>query len=259
MRSILILLTVAASLAAQSSLESRQLRLRWSLGAEARPGGELPMLLRFELEPGWHLYWRNPGEAGLEPRFRWTLPEGFAVGPVLWPVPERIRSSGLWNFGYETELALLVPLSVPEDWDGRPVTLACKVSWLVCKEACLSGSGTLSLELGGAPTDEEPIAAARARLPRTAEDASARVDGAVFELRIPDVGELPASTYFFPEQPDWIEPAAEPECRLDDDGALVLRVPCAAGEVPARVRGILAVGEHSSRQGLAIDLVPALE
>jgi len=31
------------------------------------PGGDNKLGLYFKLEPGWHIYWKNPGDAGLPP------------------------------------------------------------------------------------------------------------------------------------------------------------------------------------------------
>jgi DsbC/DsbD-like thiol-disulfide interchange protein len=41
-----------------------------------RAGEPFWVALRLVPDPGWHTYWRNPGDSGLETRIRWTLPEG---------------------------------------------------------------------------------------------------------------------------------------------------------------------------------------
>src|SRR5271167_1414229 len=41
-------------------------------------------------EAGWHVYWKNPGDAGLPTKVKWTLPEGFAAGPLMYPIPVKI-------------------------------------------------------------------------------------------------------------------------------------------------------------------------
>ena len=33
--------------------------------------------LDLSLAPGWHSYWRTPGDSGLPTTIRWKLPEGF--------------------------------------------------------------------------------------------------------------------------------------------------------------------------------------
>ena len=40
---------------------------------------ELPLGLEFRLAPGWKIYWRTPGEAGLPPRLELQLASGHAV------------------------------------------------------------------------------------------------------------------------------------------------------------------------------------
>src|SRR5689334_14614311 len=46
--------------------------------------------LYFKLESGWHVYWKNPGDAGEPPRIKWTLPEGITAGAIQYPIPKRL-------------------------------------------------------------------------------------------------------------------------------------------------------------------------
>ena len=56
---------------------------------------ELPLGLEFRLAPGWKIYWRTPGEAGLPPKLELKLASGHAVTNKLhWPVPKRFNSFG---------------------------------------------------------------------------------------------------------------------------------------------------------------------
>ena len=50
--------------------------------AQLYPGGGDHGGLYFKLEPGWHVYWKNPGDAGLPPNIHWTLPEGVTAEPL---------------------------------------------------------------------------------------------------------------------------------------------------------------------------------
>lgn len=56
--------------------------------ASIAPGATLWVDLRLEVKPGWHVYWRNPGDSGLPTTIDWRLPPGFSAGQILWPVPE---------------------------------------------------------------------------------------------------------------------------------------------------------------------------
>ena len=55
-------------------------RLLVSSGPERRAG------VLFDLAPGWHLYWRNPGDTGIAPTLGIEA-EGYRAGEVAWPSP----------------------------------------------------------------------------------------------------------------------------------------------------------------------------
>ena len=46
----------------------------------------------FEMAPGWHLYWRNSGEAGFPTALTWKT-DGAALGPLQWPAPALFREA----------------------------------------------------------------------------------------------------------------------------------------------------------------------
>ena len=85
----------------------------------ARPGRDVELAIHMRPTPGWHGYWLNPGDAGLPMEVKWNLPQGFAVGPLRYPVPTRLEIADLMNYVYEEDYALLVRLKVPADARGR--------------------------------------------------------------------------------------------------------------------------------------------
>ncbi|MBP6375864.1 MAG: protein-disulfide reductase, partial [Giesbergeria sp.] len=68
-------------------------RVRAELVADApqgvAPGQPLWLGLQITHQPGWHTYWKNPGDSGLPTELRWTLPAGVDVGDIAWPVPQK--------------------------------------------------------------------------------------------------------------------------------------------------------------------------
>lgn len=115
---------------------------------EVAPGSTVTVALRLLHDEGWHTYWVNPGDAGLETRFRWTLPEGVTAGPVQWPVPKHFDIGGVHNLGYKDETWLLVDLAVGEGVTaGQSLPVGLDASWLVCEEACIPGRGSFSISL----------------------------------------------------------------------------------------------------------------
>jgi len=63
---------------------------RLLLSAEsAQPGETVWAGVELKMAPGWHTYWRNPGDAGLPTTMTWTLPPGVSAGEINWPIPEK--------------------------------------------------------------------------------------------------------------------------------------------------------------------------
>lgn len=63
------------------------------------PGTQALLALRLAIDPGWHTYWRNPGESGLPTTLAWKLPPGYAAGDIIWPAPKALPAGPLVNYG----------------------------------------------------------------------------------------------------------------------------------------------------------------
>src|SRR5262249_59225660 len=75
--------------------------------AHVEAGKPFEVGVLFHIQRGWHVYWHNPGDAGLPTSVRWTLPDGFTAGPLRWPVPERFQQpGGLVGYGDDAPLLL---------------------------------------------------------------------------------------------------------------------------------------------------------
>ena len=184
----------------------------------ARPGTPILVALRLDHEPEWHTYWKNPGDSGMPTRIAWTLPEGVQAGPIQWPAPERIVVGPLANYGYERELYLLTEIRIPPTWPaGKAVALAAKAEWLICKEVCLPGGASLSLDIPTATGPSRPsepwgdkIEQVRRALPRPAPQGAARVQVTdrhiVIEIQAAGpAASAPRSLVFYPDDPDIID------------------------------------------------------
>ncbi len=117
--------------------------------AAVQPGQPLLLGVRLEIAPGWHVYWKNPGDAGVATQVELDLPPGFSAGPVRYPVPVRFEQPGeIVGYGYEGEVMLLVEVTPPGDLaTDQPVPVKVRVSWLSCKEICVPGRSSLALKL----------------------------------------------------------------------------------------------------------------
>ena len=112
------------------------------------PGGDFHLGVRFEIKPGWHIYWRYPGGAGLATDIQWQLPEGVQVGDLQWPLPIRFtQSEGIPGYGYEGTVVLASRVHAAQDFDPALAIVGAEVSWLACKGVCVLGSARLEANL----------------------------------------------------------------------------------------------------------------
>jgi len=112
------------------------------------PGQDTWVALRLDHMENWHTYWKNPGDAGRATEITWTLPEGVTAGDIVWPTPKRIElPADLVDFGYENEIFLLVPLSIPASYQGESLDITANAQWLECEDICIPGGAVVSLSL----------------------------------------------------------------------------------------------------------------
>ncbi|MEO0796345.1 MAG: protein-disulfide reductase DsbD domain-containing protein [Verrucomicrobiota bacterium] len=113
-----------------------------------QPGETTWIALRLKMDPHWHTYWINPGDAGLATNISWNdLPTGVTVGEIHWPTPKVFEQSGLYNFVYEDEVLLMMPVTLDKSVStGKSLTLSAKVDWLECDDqTCIPGGAELLL------------------------------------------------------------------------------------------------------------------
>ncbi|KAB1072093.1 protein-disulfide reductase DsbD family protein [Methylobacterium planeticum] len=276
--SLLVLLLGLTGAAAQGLTAPADL-VRASLVAEpaaVRAGEPFTLALRLAMKPGWHVYWRNPGDSGLPPEVTWTLPAGFSAGAIQWPVPERIPVATLMNFGYAGETLLLVTVTPPPSLDpAEPARLSGRLTYLVCAQECVPGSADLSLTLpvagagaspGASPgaTDPALFARARAALPGPAPGpvrlASAG-DRLVLSLDAPGLDRVRAAV-FFPYSETALDNAAPQDLALDPQGLrLTLTRAVPADPAPSDLPGVLSVEQETEagpvRRAFALGEAPA--
>ncbi len=64
------------------------------------PGKPFRIGAEISLQPGWHVYYREPGDSGMPTKVDIKLPEGFTVVKVEWEKPTRFEAEGLVTYGY---------------------------------------------------------------------------------------------------------------------------------------------------------------
>ncbi len=214
--------------------------------ARVEAGRPFTLGVRFAMAPGWHIYWRNPGDSGLPTTIRWTLPDGAVAGPLGWPVPMRFgQPGGVTGYGYDGTAVLAAEITPPATLAaGAPFAVRADVGWLACEQVCIRGKQSLTLDLPvGAPAEPahaELFEAWRRALPvdaagtlRAHAEGAIPRDGAAGTLAVAIDWSAP------PTAVEWF-PAPEPSLAIDEaatatDGArttLTLRARTLSGQAP---------------------------
>ncbi len=222
------------------------------------PGEPFDVALHLHMDPGWHTYWVNPGDAGLATMIKWTLPPGFTAGPIQWPTPEKHAMGPLVTYGYGGDVYLLTTITPPKGDLPQHFDVKAKATWLVCQEECIPGkaeltlpldSGMLNLRLPVENTDF--FAQARERMPVTGDFkqvSAAYKNGNCIITFITD-NPLPAgrlkSAYFFAVQSNVVNAAGNQMAVAGDYvPGLSLSIPLVQnGDSPAQLSGVLVSDE----------------
>ncbi len=206
--------------------------------------------LQLRLTPGWHTYWRTPGDAGFAPTVDWRGSENLAAAEIAWPAPRRLPPlGGLETNGYEDGVVL--PIAVTLGHPGAALRLHAEVDYASCQEVCIPNHASLDLALPpglALPGPDAPlIAAARAGVPGDLASARLRLvgvvvgpgkDGAVLSVRLASTGAALRAPDLFVEGVQGGAPG-HPRVALADAGRLAtLRVPI-HGVTPAKLAGTM--------------------
>lgn len=123
----------------------------------AQPGQTIRVGVLFDLDPGWHIYWRSPGSSGLPTELHWqdSGDATIEIGDIEWPTPSTFdEAEGLIvTYGYTGRVLLHANAHVADDANG-PIELGVEARFLVCEIACVPGEISLSRSLAVAATSE---------------------------------------------------------------------------------------------------------
>lgn len=112
-------------------------------------GAGKPFKLGVELKmpPGWHTYYKTPGDAGMPTSIVWHLPEGFKASDLEWQKPEKFDDSGITTYGYQDSTLIACTISPGTFTPGQTLQFSASVKWLQCKDLCVPGKAEVNLSL----------------------------------------------------------------------------------------------------------------
>lgn len=213
------ILPVAAANAADTSSWSQDSKSAVRLIAGSNTGGDAPLRAGIEvkLQPGWHTYWRYPGDSGVPPRFDFAGSDNVRSAKVRYPAPRLFSDSGGQSIGYSG--SVIFPIEVTPRQTGKPVILRLKVDYAVCEKLCVPAEGRAALGLAPGPSaNDAALGAAEAQVPVLLDAAAVdlrarRVNDAAkplvaVDLKTPDG--KPVALLVEGPGPEWALPIPKP-------------------------------------------------
>lgn len=216
------------------------------------PGDTFYAGLKMTMDPGWHIYWRNAGDAGLPPQLilkdGTNLPDD-SVGGFLWPLPKLLPVSPgeIMDYGYDDQVVFAFPVSVPADAAGE-VRIIAVADYLICESICIPETADVSLILPVSGTVENAASGALigewiGRVP-AAFPGEAHIDDALspwtLSLRLDGGFPEGAAIRFFPFAHEISHPADQPQ-RGGPVGASLTLTPDRAGRVGETLDGVIRI------------------
>src|SRR5262245_35657527 len=238
-----------------------------SEGDSIQPGQPFWLGLRLQTEPGWHVYWKQPGDSGLPPRLRWTLPPEFKAEDIAFPYPERFTVGALASYGYTGDVLLLVKVTAPAALPASgAVQLTTNASWLECRETCIPAKAALGLTLPVRGATARPdagsaalFAAARQKLPKPSRGWRFESSGDRIVLLPPAAWRAPAGDVeFFCSQDNVIRFAAPQRVRTGAGWGLEL-VRDPNGALPPSLQGVLVARRGDGVEAIEVEAQPRKE
>ena len=234
------------------------------------PGKPFTIGLLLHMVPGWHTYWKFPGDAGIPTELKVDLPAGWKAGEMQWPIPLKLTEPGdIQIYGYHDDVMLMQKITPPASVSESTVQFNADASWLVCEKICIPGSAKLKLELpvGSNANAAHPELFDRFRklLPQAWPTQQATANWSRYASGVQLTVESPALTKyqwvdFFPA-PDPSVVVGHPSVEHREGNRVALRVPFeSANKAVSSINGvvILASAENSSdRTGWSAPVVSA--
>jgi DsbC/DsbD-like thiol-disulfide interchange protein len=122
--------------------------------AGSRSGAVLLGGISIQLQPGWHTYWRTPGDSGVPPHFDFSKSDNVEAVTVMWPAPIKFDDgAGGTALGYKKQVTL--PLRIVPKSADKPVTLRADINYAVCDKLCIPVEASAELAFASVASTED--------------------------------------------------------------------------------------------------------
>jgi DsbC/DsbD-like thiol-disulfide interchange protein len=210
----------APAVAADASDWSMDIRSAARLVAASAPREATQYRIGVELrmDPGWHTYWRYPGDSGVPPSIGFSESDNLREFKVSYPAPRAFNDETGTFIGYRDHV--IFPVQVTPRDPQKPVKLKLDLFYAVCEKLCVPASAHTELMLtpGQRSGFDERIAKAEADVPKkiSAQQAglTARRIGGMpkprVELDIAAPGNIDVQVFAEGPNAEWALPVPKP-------------------------------------------------
>ncbi|MEM9179377.1 MAG: thioredoxin family protein [Pseudomonadota bacterium] len=222
----------------------------------AVPGETVWLGLSFEIDPNWHIYWVNPGDAGIPPEISWkdtSHPATQSAGAFEWPLPELLPvvPGQIMDYGYSDQVVLPFRVQIPETADG-PLLFEGVADYLICEDVCIPESVDIRFlqSVGAAQLPDEygaeRIQAALMAVPPEFDgDANITRSAAGWTLSLAgdQVAGQSGSARFFPYGHEITHAAAQTAGTGENGISLSLQPATDGAPAPDTIAGVVTLGD----------------
>lgn len=187
------------------------------IGGTNKAGAPLRAGIEIKLQPGWHTYWRYPGDSGVPPRFDFSGSDNVKSATVSFPAPHLFTDETGSSIGYKD--SVIFPVSIVAKDPAKPVNARLKIEYAVCEKMCVPAEGKAELPIGPGPsTQDAALSEAEAQVPKKIAAAdigltARRVNDAAKPLVAIDVTARdngPMQVFVEGPSPEWALPVPKP-------------------------------------------------
>lgn len=237
--------------------------------ALAVPGETVWFGLSFDIDPNWHIYWTNPGDAGIPPEISWRETGGLSaesVGAFEWPLPRLLPvvPGQIMDYGYSDQIVLPFAVTLPAEIEG-PLVFEGVADYLICEDICIPESADIRLMLsigaGQIPdtSGSGRIQAALAQVPPPFDGEVSLTESAdiwTMSLAGAEVADTRGEARFFPYDHEITHAADQPASFGGAGFSLSLTPASSDAALPEALSGVVTLGdaayEVTATQGVVL-------
>ena len=116
--------------------------------ASASPGSQIQLLAEFDVPPGWHIYWLNPGDSGEATQLELLSDSLTMTGSLRWSGPDErmVLEGDVVNLAYTRQAAVMAEMTVSSSVVGQ-ARVEARARYLICRHLCAPGHASAALVL----------------------------------------------------------------------------------------------------------------